>query len=190
MAFQAGEIKISGTIDGFSFYNSVYGWLIRRKGGPTSKRFKTSPAFERSRENSEEFTACSKAASAVRKLVILHCGIADKSLYHRLIKLMRLLADHDQLSVRGRRDPLKGISTAKGLARLKDFEITVGLNLYDILSGTDLLKDVQQDKSMPTRIPSASIRRRRRNRCRVLASPVAFMPVHYRRQVLVNTAFG
>jgi hypothetical protein len=53
MAFQAGEIKITGTIDDLSFYHhKEYGYLVRMKGGPSRKQFKTSPKFARSRESS------------------------------------------------------------------------------------------------------------------------------------------
>jgi hypothetical protein len=140
MAFQVGEVKISGTIDDLSFYKSVFGWLVRRKGGPTRKQFKSSPAFERSRENSSEFTRCSQAASAMRKLIIKHTSIKHKTIYHRLIKLMRLLANADQTSPRGRRDPLKDMHTKQGQLLLKDFEITPELTLYKLLVSVGLLK--------------------------------------------------
>ena len=165
MAFQVGDIKISGTIDDLSFYKSVFGWLVRRKGGPTRKQFKKSPAFARSRENSNEFTRCSQAASSMRKLIIKHTGIKHKTLYHRLIKLMRLLANTDKTSVRGQRDPLKGMHTMEGKLLLKDFEVTSGLSLCNLLISVDYFKETPRDKgSLPhNKAHAAPIKKRRMN---------------------------
>lgn len=152
MAFQLGEIKISGTIDDHSFYNSVFGWLVRRKGGPTRKQFKNSSAFARARENSNEFTLCSKVASAIRKLIISHTNpepeiLKPETPYHRLVKLMRLLANADQTSARGQRDPLKGINTTQGKLLLKDFQITTGISLYDLLISVGYIKKTERENS-------------------------------------------
>lgn len=156
MAFQVGEIKISGTIDDLSFYNSQFGWLVRRKGGPSRKQFKNSPSFSRARENSSEFTNCSRAASIIRKLVLLFLkGAArraedsnslspDKQLYHRLITLMRLLANEDKRSARGSRHPFNALSLPNTLTLLKNFQITQELDLYSILRCSGLLKPTKQ----------------------------------------------
>lgn len=133
MAFQVGDIKMSGTFDDLSFYNSVFGWLVRTKGGPTRKQFKTSPSFVRARENSSEFTACSQAASFTRSMIIQRAGVNDKTLYHRLMKLMRLLSNYDEISLRGKRDPWKGMGNIKAQACLKEFEIAGGLSLFELL---------------------------------------------------------
>ena len=168
MAFQAGDIKISGTRDELSFYHSIFGWLVRRKGGPSRKQFKTSPVFIRSRENSDEFTACARAAASVRRVVVTRTDHKDKTLYHRLMKLMRLLANDDKCSLRGKRDPQKGMQTTQGQARLKEFEITNSLCLYDILLTTDFLKEQQETQKVKefntTIISSVAIKRRRKKK--------------------------
>lgn len=167
MAFQVGSYKISGTVDGLSFYKSVFGWLVRRKGGPGSKQFKTSPAFARSRENSTEFAACSKAASLIRHLVLAHTRVQDKTLYHRLMKLMRRLADYDIYAQRGQRDPLKGIASAKALSHLKDFKITPEWSLYDLLKRSRFLisnRKSEEPKVLRKPIKAGLIRIKRRDR--------------------------
>jgi len=196
MAFQAGDIKISGTFDDLSFYHSVFGWLVRRKGGPGRRQFKTSPAFARSRENSAEFTACARTASSIRRLLMIRTAQKDKTLYHRLIKLMRLLANDDQSSLRGKRDPLKGMQTMQGQARLKEFKISGDLCLYDILLGAGLLKECQ-DRVTERNIPalrSAAVKRRRIKKLPVFQLPRKSLPAHlssrFREQIQVNTAFG
>src|SRR5690606_2685804 len=141
MAFQAGPIKLSGTFHGLSFYNSMFGWLVRMKGGPTTKQFKTSPKFARSRENSTEFTACGTMAAAVRREVIQSTGIKDRKLYHRLVKLMRLLADEDKISVRGERKPQIGIESEEGKKLLDNFYLEGGFNLRNILKAAGLVKE-------------------------------------------------
>ena len=197
MAFQIGDVKLSGTFDELSFYHSVFGWLVRTKGGPSRKQFKTAPAFARSRENSEEFTACARAAASIRRLVIIHTGYKDKTLYHRLIKLMRLLANEDQSSLRGKRDPLKGMQTMQGQARLKEFEITDTHCLYDILLTADIIKESHNKVEEPntTLIRSAAIKRRRTKKLRVFYVHPRALPLHlsshrFQEQLQANTAFG
>ena len=197
MAFQAGDIKISGTFDDLSFYHSVFGWLVRRKGGPGRRQFKTSPAFARSRENSAEFTACARTASSIRRLVMIHTAYKDKTLYHRLIKLMRLLANDDQSSLRGKRDPLKGIQTMQGQARLKEFKISGDLCLYDILLGAGLFKECRDsvtERNIPA-IRSNAVKRRRIKKLPFFQLAPKSLPAHvslspFRQQIQVNTAFG
>lgn len=141
MAFQAGPIKIRGTIDGLSFYPSMFGWLVRRKGGPTRKQFLTSPACARSRENSREFARCSPLASKVRRLVIERTGNCDKTLYHRLFRLMSMLLKEDRLSVRGERDPMVGMNSLAGLMLIGEFTLRGGLSLYQLLVDAYFLTD-------------------------------------------------
>ena len=197
MAFQAGDIKISGTFDDLSFYHSVFGWLVRRKGGPGRKQFKTSPAFARSRENSAEFTACARAASSIRRLVMIRTVQKDKTLYHRLIKLMRLLANDDTQALRGLRDPLNGMQAMQGQARLKEFKISGDLCLYDILLGAGLFKECR-DKVTERNIPaihSAAVQRRKIKKFPAFRLPPKTLPARlplswFRQQMQVNTAFG
>lgn len=141
MAFQIGIKKISGTYQGVSFYHSMFGWLVRIKGGPTTKQFKTSPRFARSRENSSEFTNCVKMASLVRGVLIDSTGIKDRTLYHRLIKLMRMLADEDKSSKRGERKPEIGLQKEEGRWLLNEFYLEGGFNLENILKTAGIVKE-------------------------------------------------
>ena len=197
MAFQAGDIKISGTFDELSFYHSVFGWLVRRKGGPSRRQFKTSPAFIRSRENSEEFTACARTAASVRQLVMTHTAHKDKTLYHRLMKLMRLLANNDKYSVRGKRDPMKGMQTIQAQAHLKEFKISEDLCLYDILLIAGFFKESHNKvkECNTTTIRSAAIKRRRTKKLSAFYPHPKALPAHvslsqFQQKIQVNTAFG
>lgn len=141
MAFQVGITKIRGTIDGVSFYHSQFGWLVRMKGGPTRKQSMTSPAFERSRENSAEFKACSMTASSIRKTVLAETGTPDPTLYHRLMKLMRRLADEDRSSLRGESDPAKGLNTETGRKLMGEFRVGEDQNLLEVFVKYGFLKE-------------------------------------------------
>ena len=55
MAKQKGIIKLDGTIGGITFYKSQDGYLAREKGGVPADRIANDPAFQRIRENGEEF---------------------------------------------------------------------------------------------------------------------------------------
>jgi len=201
MAFQAGIIKISGTLDDLSFYHSVFGWLIRTKGGPTRKQFKTSPSFARSRENSDEFVTCARAAASIRQLVLNYTGNKDKTLYHRLMKLMRLLANDDNVSRRGARDPLKGMLTTQGRHRLRHFEITGGLSLHTVLVTTNFftLPEERQKKQCQHPPESATIKKKKKLCARNAHSQkqrhfvmrqLFLVPSCTQRPGSINTAFG
>lgn len=140
MAFQVGHIKFSGTVDGLSFYNSQFGWLIRKCGGPTTNQFKNSIAFKLARNNSNEFTLCARTAAAIRTLVYNHTGKKDPTLYHRLIKLMRLLANEDKSSKHGQRHPLKGMHSYKAKQLLLNFKIRNDISLFTILLNAHIIK--------------------------------------------------
>ena len=55
MARQTGIIKLEGTIGDISFYKTRDGHLARTKGGVGGERIQNDPAFQRTRENGQEF---------------------------------------------------------------------------------------------------------------------------------------
>ena len=65
MARQAGDIKISGTLDNLTFYKDGDHWLVRKKTSLDKKRVMKDPAFERSRKAMVEFGTVSKFCSQV-----------------------------------------------------------------------------------------------------------------------------
>jgi hypothetical protein len=68
MPFLVGPIAITGTLDMLSAYpmRGVKGIVVRRKGGPSREKVKTSPSFENTRRTMSEFGGCSRAGSYVR----------------------------------------------------------------------------------------------------------------------------
>jgi hypothetical protein len=180
MAIQKQRKKIWGRRGDVCYYPSVYGWMARLAGGPSRKQFMKSAAFARARENSSEFSLCAKMAGEVRREVILYTKKLDKKLYHRLMKLMRLLANDDTGSVRGKRDPRTGMNTEEGQKRLKSFKITRRLYLYKVLVKSGYLNNERESGGMailtePSLMSKNSSRRKRKDR--------VFQP----RVVIINT---
>ncbi len=66
MARQKGIIKLKGTIGGITFYKTQDGHLACEKGGIDSERIANDPAFQRTRENGEEFGRVGKAGKLLR----------------------------------------------------------------------------------------------------------------------------
>ena len=131
MAKQKGIFRFTGTIDGLTYYDSKYGPLVRRKGGPTSKQIKTDPKFKRVRENASEFGSCSKATKLLRSVLnpLMH-DASDFQVTGRLNKLMHAIKNLDNISERGERSVAVGMSfpTANDLAKDFDFNELAKMN--------------------------------------------------------------
>jgi hypothetical protein len=65
MAKQAGDIKITGTVDDVSFYKMQGVYYVRRKSSLTGKKFWKDKAFEGSRESCSRFARGNVLASEV-----------------------------------------------------------------------------------------------------------------------------
>lgn len=105
MGRQDGIIKINGQVGGIGFYKSKnHGYLVRQKGGITSDRLKTDPAFERTRENGAEFGRAGKAGKVLRiafrnLMVNAHDGLVSGRLTRALLRVIQ----QDAVNPRGQR---------------------------------------------------------------------------------------
>jgi len=107
MAKQRGIIKVEGTLDELNFYKSKGGFKIRQKGGVSAERIATDPAFERTRENQQEFARAGKAGKVLRsalRSLLIHAS--DSHLVSRLLKEMMRVVKADATSDRGQRNVL------------------------------------------------------------------------------------
>ena len=152
MAFLVSETKIKGTFDGVSFYPSIFGWLVRMKGGPTRDQVKKGKAFARTRESASEFGSCSAAASIARKAVTDLTGVPDKSLYHQLISLMVHIMKEDGGAIRGKRTPEGGLASESGLRLLQEFCSMVNVRLDDVLEKTGWANKAYRSASQRRRL--------------------------------------
>ena len=69
MARQAGDIRITGTIDDFCFYKMDNVYYVRMKSRLTGKRFWRDKAFEGSRMSCNRFAEGNRIASKVYRMV-------------------------------------------------------------------------------------------------------------------------
>jgi hypothetical protein len=122
MARQIGVLKISGSFNGLSFFETKYGFIVRRKGGFNAKRLKKDAAYVRSRETANEFKLCSEAGKLLRQtLAPLNRKVCDSSVTWRTTQLMCKLKELDNLSKRGGRNPGEGLKTTAGQQLVRKF---------------------------------------------------------------------
>lgn len=134
MATQKGVIKFKGTIGGLTYYDSKYGALVRKKGGPSSDQVKKDPAFKRVRENGKEFGACGKATKLLRALLRpLMKDACDFLVTGRLNKLLFAVKNLDTSSARGQRHVATGIGSAAAKDLVKGFDFNAAAPLRRVL---------------------------------------------------------
>ncbi len=129
MAKQRGIFKAEGTIDDITFYKSKDGFMLRQKGGISAERMATDPAFERTRENQQEFARAGRAGKVLRNAVRpLLMNAADRLVVSRLFREMMKVVKADATSTRGQRNVLDG-----ELELLEGFEFNEGGKLSQTL---------------------------------------------------------
>lgn len=109
MARQKGIIKLEGTVGDITFYRSGDGYMAREKGGISGERIASDPAFQRTRENGQEFGRAGKAGKLLRTSIqTLLRTSSDKRMVSRLTKEMLKVIQADAVSVRGQRNVIDG----------------------------------------------------------------------------------
>ncbi len=107
MGRQDGVIPVIGQVGGLSFFKSKLGYQVRKKGGVSADRIKNDPAFQRTRENGNEFARAGRATrllrSAFRSLILKN---ADSLMYSRLTREMMKVVQADTVNTRGARTVL------------------------------------------------------------------------------------
>jgi hypothetical protein len=112
MAKQLGIVPLSGTIANITFTHGQDGLLAKLKSSLDRERIMTDDRFERTRENSKEF---SRAGKGAKKLTdIFTVGIDncyDNRLRGRLIGRLMKVIQSDTVSIRGSRNLVDGDDT-------------------------------------------------------------------------------
>ena len=106
MARQKGHVKYVGTIGDIRHFKikGQTGYFAGLTGGPTGEQVATAPAFERTRENMNEFGGSAKAGRAVRSVFSSVLGkMSDSQLTGRLTAIMKKINLEDQSEPRGYR---------------------------------------------------------------------------------------
>jgi hypothetical protein len=109
MAKQSGIIKLEGTIGDITFYKSQDGLLARAKGGVDASRIQNDAAFQRTRENGEEFGRAGAAGKLLRLAFRTFLqNASDSKMVSRLTKEMMAVVKADATNLRGQRNVLDG----------------------------------------------------------------------------------
>jgi hypothetical protein len=109
MAKQKGIIKLEGTVGDITFYKSRDGYVAKEKSGPTAEQIANAPAFQRTRENGQEFGRAGKAGKVLRNSVrSLIQNAQDSRMISRLTKEMMKVIKADTTSNRGLRNVIDG----------------------------------------------------------------------------------
>lgn len=136
MAKQKGIIKLDGTIGGITFYKSQDGYLAREKGGVPADRIANDPAFQRTRENGEEFGRAGKAGKLLRNAIrAMLQNASDSQMVSRLTQKMVEVIQEDTTNPRGLRNVIDGEAEL-----LEGFEFNIsgklGTTLYAPFTAT------------------------------------------------------
>jgi hypothetical protein len=129
MSKQIGLIKVKGSLDGVSFYQSKGENFARMAKGPDKNRILTDPAFKRTRENNSEFAGSAGAAKACRDALLPVLKTADNRLTSRTLKLLR------SVHVKG-----KGIRGQRPIDISLHKEMLVNLDLNEKASLSSIFK--------------------------------------------------
>jgi len=137
MAKQKGIIRLDGTIGGITFYKSTLdGYLAREKGGVSADKIANDPAFQRTRENGEEFGRAGKAGKLLRNAIrAMLQNASDSRMVSRLTQKMVEVIQEDITNTRGQRNVIDGEAEL-----LEGFEFNIsgklGTTLYAPYTGT------------------------------------------------------
>lgn len=135
MAVLKSLLKIEGTLDGMSFYKKADGeYHVRAKKGIDKGRIQKDDAFQRTRENNQEFADVSKSGKLLRRsLIEMVADVKDKSKSTRMSSVLFKVKSFDTSSTRGERKVSIGILTTEGKAALSNFEFNKNAPLDAVL---------------------------------------------------------
>ena len=153
MAKQKGIIKLDGTIGGITFYKSQDGYLAREKGGVSAEKIATDPAFQRTRENGEEFGRAGKAGKLLRNAIrAMLQNASDSRMVSRLTQKMVEVIQADATNPRGQRNVIDGEAEL-----LQGFEFNIsgklGTTLYAPYTSTIDRVAGTLEASIPSFVP-------------------------------------
>lgn len=109
MARQIGILKVQGTLDDITFYETEDGHIVKTKSSIPADRIANDPAFQRTRENGEEFGKAGKSGRLIRSaLKALLQNASDSKLPSRLVQRLTDVIKADKTSTRGQRNVIDG----------------------------------------------------------------------------------
>lgn len=155
MAKQASIIKIEGTIQDLTFYKGPDGtYYVRSKGGVSKGRIDNDPAFQRTRENGQEFGEVARAGKLFRRaLNDLLYNVKDRSITARMMRVLAQVKNRDMVSDRGLRTVHQGLQTPEGKQILNYFDFNRKAPLDQVLKVNYTLDTTAGNLSIPEFVP-------------------------------------
>ncbi len=134
MAKYKSLFKVQGTLDDVNFYKTEDGYQVRTKGGVSKSRIQSDPAFERTRENNNEFGSSATSGKILRRAIVdLVSNAKDNKLASRVTQLMTQVKNFDLTSARGSRNVATGIITPEGKLPFRGFNFNRKSSLTEVL---------------------------------------------------------
>lgn len=126
MASLAKGLGYTGSLGSISAYRmqGVDRIVVRTKGGASREKIRTHPAFEHTRENNQEWKACTSAARMVNYAMFPVKKLAD----HNYAGALTAVCKSIQLDERVNRKGERGVPFSQSLYKLEGF----GLNKYNV----------------------------------------------------------
>ena len=104
MAKQIGQLLLTGTIGGLTYYRSHDGFIVKGKSAVTAEVISTHPKFKRTRENNSEFARAGKAMKVLKdSFLTLLKNVSDNRMTGRLTQVMMKIIQSDMINERGSR---------------------------------------------------------------------------------------
>jgi hypothetical protein len=123
MAKSLGILRLSGNIEGLSFYEYRGQIIVRRPGGFNGAKIKSSPRYKKTRELNREFSEASAVNVYFRgPMKQLIKRINDSHFHSRVQQLMVQLIGMDTTHERGSRTVATALQTPEGWQHLMGFE--------------------------------------------------------------------
>lgn len=158
MSTQKGTILVSGDIGNIGFYERKGKYFARKRNPVDAKRIANDPAYERTRENMNEFSAASKATRLLRDTIRpLLSAVHDTGASNRLQRLMAQIKNMDTQSSRGNRNVAGGLSFPTGKETLKGFNFNSGSLLHRVLRKLYAVDPATGIISIPQVIPMEDV---------------------------------
>lgn len=150
MAELKGVLKITGKLDGLSFYEMNGKIIVRKPGGFNGEKIRNDDQYVNVRNNATEFGRCSKFGAKLRRALQPYLkDLNDSQLHGRMAKMLYGIMKMDTQSEKGERTVQGGLQHAESRTILDDF-------VWNISEGNTCRFDDVKRKLFFDRIPVGS----------------------------------
>lgn len=131
-----GPFKMTGRIDGITFYQRGNSIIGRSSRGVSSSKLKTADCFERTRENNNEFKHASVLSKLIRAEIFKYNTQAyDTYTHSRLNGAMLAVIKKDNLNMRGKRNFTNGLANPAVLQKFTETQLNKEAEIDQLING-------------------------------------------------------